>query len=228
MRTDPASPLRLLLVTQREAVASFFRNLPRVRTVVAAPDEQALDAADVVAVDVALDPERGTALCHELHSRRPRLPIVVLLCCPQSVDPWQFQSLLAGGVGGVLDLQASADEAARTLEATARGGFVLHLHLRRGQRSLLRRALAGDDARRETKVRVLELIARGHPDREIGAALHLSPHTVKHHVEDLRAEVGVRNRTELAAWAGRQGFYRPDEDEAVPVRLARRGERDAI
>jgi len=225
MKTGPASAPRLLLVTQRDAVASFFRNLPGVRTLVAAPDEAALDAVDVVVVDVALDPERATALCQELRVVRPDLPIVVLLCCPQSVDPWQLQGLLGGGVGGVLDLQVSADEAVRTLEATARGGFVLHLHLRRGQRSLLRRALAGDDPRRETKLRVLELVARGHPDREIGAALHLSPHTVKHHVEDLRAEVGVRNRTELAAWAGRQGFYRPDADEAVPVRLARHGER---
>ncbi|HEY3181712.1 MAG TPA: LuxR C-terminal-related transcriptional regulator [Gaiellaceae bacterium] len=226
MRTGLPSALRLLLVTQREPVASFFRNLPRVRTtLVAVPDEATLDATDVVVVDVALDPEGATRLCQELRVGRPHLPIVVLLCCPQSVDPWQLQGLLGAGVGGVLDLQLSADEAVRTLEATARGGFVLHLHLRRGQRSLLRRALAGADARRETKLRVLELVARGYPDREIGAALHLSPHTVKHHVEDLRAEVGVRNRTELAAWAGRQGFYRPDADEAIPVRLARRSER---
>jgi DNA-binding NarL/FixJ family response regulator len=30
---------------------------------------------------------------------------------------------------------------------------------------------------------------------------------VKHHVDQLRRDVGVRNRTELAAWAGRNGFY---------------------
>jgi len=30
---------------------------------------------------------------------------------------------------------------------------------------------------------------------------------VKHRIEQLRNELGVRNRTELAAWAGRNGFY---------------------
>jgi hypothetical protein len=52
--------------------------------------------------------------------------------------------------------------------------------------------------------------------------LHLSPHTVKHHIDQVRRELRVRNRTELAAWAGRNGFYvRGDESRAplVPLRL---------
>ena len=52
-------------------------------------------------------------------------------------------------------------------------------------------------------------MAAGLPDHEIGRRLHLSPHTVKHHIEQLRGELGARNRIELAAWAGRHGFYRP-------------------
>jgi len=35
----------------------------------------------------------------------------------------------------------------------------------------------------------------------------LSRHTVHHHVERLCRELGTRNRTELAAWAGRNGLY---------------------
>ena len=59
-------------------------------------------------------------------------------------------------------------------------------------------------------------------DHEIGASLHLSPHTVKHHVDTLRAEVGARNRIELAAWAGKNGFYELPEPakHTVPVTLA--------
>jgi DNA-binding NarL/FixJ family response regulator len=223
MSPTSSTSLSLLLVTRRDAVGAFFAGLPGVVADVVPPaaalDDAALDEVDLVAVDVAVEPDAATELCHDLHRRNPQLPVVAVLCCPQSVNPWQLESLLAGGVGSVLDLEASADEAVRTLEAAARGAFVLHLHLRRGQRRFLREVLVGHDTRREAKVRVLELISRGLSDREIGETLHLSPHTVKHQVEDLRREVGARNRTELAAWAGRHGFYRPEADDVVPVRL---------
>jgi DNA-binding NarL/FixJ family response regulator len=227
MGLTASTPLRLLLVTRREALGALFRAPGRVEVEVSSPDagpaEQLLASADVVAVDVALEPDAATALCHDLHALRPELPIVAVLCCPQSMNPWQLQTLLGGGVDSVVDLQASLEEAVRTVEAAARGGSVLHLHLRRGHRRFLREVLVGNDARRELKVRILECIARGLSDREIGAALHLSPHTVKHHVEDLRDEVDARNRTELAGWAGRHGFYRPENDDVVPVQLARTG-----
>jgi DNA-binding CsgD family transcriptional regulator len=32
---------------------------------------------------------------------------------------------------------------------------------------------------------------------------------VKHYIEQLRKELRVRNRIELAAWAARAGFYAP-------------------
>ena len=66
---------------------------------------------------------------------------------------------------------------------------------------------AGRPERRELQLQLLELVALGLPDHEIGRRLHLSPHTVKHQIEDLRTALRVRNRTELAAWAGKNGFY---------------------
>lgn len=229
MKSLASTALRLLLVTRRDAVASFFEDLSGTTVDVAAPTDaladDRLDRADVMAIDVALEHETATAVWRDARARRPSLPLVAVLCCPQAVNPWQLETLLGDGAGSVLDLEASRDDAVRTLEAAARGGFVLHLHLHRGQRRFLRTVLVGHETRRETKVRLLELVARGLSDRDIGAALHLSPHTVKHQVEDLRAEVGARNRTELAAWAGRHGFYRPEDDDVVPVRLAQRGER---
>ena len=199
MSPTHASPTRLLLVTRRHALASFFRSLPGIAVEVVRPDLAGgdLEGADVVAVDVALEPDSALELCASLHRGLPSLPLVAIVCCPQSVTPWQLERLLADG------------------------GSVFHLHLRRGHRRVLQGMLAGRDSRRETNVRALELVARGLSDREIGAVLHLSPHTIKHHVEHLRAEVGARNRTELAAWAGRHGFYRPEADDLVPVQLER-------
>ncbi|HET6965915.1 MAG TPA: AAA family ATPase [Acidimicrobiales bacterium] len=49
---------------------------------------------------------------------------------------------------------------------------------------------------------VLRLLAAGRPNKEIAAALHLSPRTVEKHVENLLRKTGSRSRTELAVTAG--------------------------
>ena len=86
----------------------------------------------------------------------------------------------------------------------------MHLQLRHRRGAPLRAILALGKERAHAKVRLLELVALGLPDHEIGNRLFLGPSTVKHQIEDLRAEIGARNRIELAAWAGMHGFYVTD------------------
>jgi DNA-binding CsgD family transcriptional regulator len=52
---------------------------------------------------------------------------------------------------------------------------------------------------------VLELLADGHTDAEIGAALYISPKTANRHVGAILAKLGVHNRTQAAAYAHRDG-----------------------
>jgi DNA-binding NarL/FixJ family response regulator len=222
------SPLRVLLDSARPAIRAYVESLGAyVPGLTVEPLETGADDAAVVVLDVALDPLGGIDVCRGVRERLPQIPIAVLLCCPQAVNPWQLQSLFEAGVSSVLDLQARPEETARLLESAARGSTVIHLHLRRSHRTLLRDLFVGHGARDGMRLRLLELVARGLSDQEIGRSLHLSPHTVKHHIDSLRADLGVRNRTELAAWAGRHGFYTDDAHDVgpVPVDLARPGRR---
>ena len=211
-----ASELRLLLATGRPAVRAFFESLGlRVGTIaVAAP---AVDAphADIAVVDAALDPVAAIELCRVLHVERPELPIVALACCPQALAPSTLRALLAAGASSLIDLRARADETRRAMVSAANGETVLHVQLSRGGSAMLSDIFSARPARRELELHLLELVALGLPDREIGSRLHLSPHTVKHAIERLRRALGVRNRTELAAWAGRNGFYRPERSTEV-------------
>ncbi len=231
--TPSTAPFRLLLASPRWAAHTFFASLrrrglaglvvepfPLDPTTVDARREE-LDRATALAVDIAVDPQAAIDLVRAVRTGVPSVPVLGLICCPQSLNPWHLQTVVAIGAS-LLDLQATPEEAVRALDSVARGSAVLQLHLRRGHRDLLRDVLTGRDDARASKVRMLELIACGLSDREIGARLHLSPHTVKHHIESLRDEVGARNRTELAAWAGRHGFYAPEAD-AVPFQTVRSG-----
>ncbi len=45
------------------------------------------------------------------------------------------------------------------------------------------------------------LIARGLTNREIAAALVVTEHTAMRHVEHILGKLGLRSRTQIAAWA---------------------------
>jgi len=63
---------------------------------------------------------------------------------------------------------------------------------------------AESDAFRDISLRemdVLNLVARGQNNREIGQALHLSEITARNYVTALLEKLHLRNRVELAAYA---------------------------
>ncbi len=56
---------------------------------------------------------------------------------------------------------------------------------------------------------VVRLLAKGQTNRQIGAALYISEHTVARHVQNLLTKLGVPSRAALAAFAAQQGIVDP-------------------
>jgi DNA-binding NarL/FixJ family response regulator len=206
-------PQHLLIATNRPAVYEFFAALADasdcVDVAVDALDSPAVAAATAAIVDAGLDGASAVELCKALRVQRPELPLTAVVCCPHALTPWLFRALVAAGVESLLDLETTATEAAGALRRVARGESVLELRFGMRKLVLLRDLLAGHGLRQESQA-LLEHVARGLSDQEIGQQLHLSPHTIKKHIEQLRDQLGARNRIELAAWAGRQGLYSPN------------------
>ena len=67
-----------------------------------------------------------------------------------------------------------------------------------------RRATPGEEPLTSQETRVAILAAQGMSNKEIGAALFLSPKTVERHLGNVFRKRGVRSRTELAAALARQ------------------------
>ena len=53
---------------------------------------------------------------------------------------------------------------------------------------------------------MLRLLAEGRSDREVAAALFISPKTAGNHVSSILAKLGVQTRTAAAALAVRHGL----------------------
>ena len=71
-----------------------------------------------------------------------------------------------------------------------------------------RAALPGGLTGREAEV--LALVAAGRSNREVAAALVLSPKTVARHLSNIFAKLGVSSRTQAAAYAFEHGLAAPE------------------
>lgn len=64
---------------------------------------------------------------------------------------------------------------------------------------------------------VVDLIAKGLPNKEIAGQLHLSEGTIKEYVSRIFRKTGAGNRTELAVWAFRNPMPHIRPVHAEPV-----------
>ncbi len=60
------------------------------------------------------------------------------------------------------------------------------------------RAKTGWDSLTDSELKVINLIAEGSTNRSVAQQLHLSPHTVKTHVHNAFAKLGITSRAQLA------------------------------
>ncbi|HET6733563.1 AAA family ATPase [Mycobacterium sp.] len=106
------------------------------------------------------------------------------------------------GLGGDLPAVEAALETFR--------GFGARAAARRAQQRLAQLRGRDPDTRRKATIAdpygltrrerdVLELLATGHSDADIAAALYISPKTANRHVGSILSKLGVRNRTQAAA-----------------------------
>jgi two-component system response regulator DevR len=210
-----APPLRVMLVDDHEIVRDGIRAMleaeddivvtTEASTVRDAVDEAARTRPDVIVMDVRLSDGSGIEATREIRAARPDTKVLMLTSFAD--DEALFSSIMAGASGYVLK-QVKSGDLLRAIRSVGAGDSLLDPsvtsavldRLRRGKHLMKDEKLARLSPQEE---RILQLIAEGWTNRQIGDELHLAEKTVKNYVSSILSKLEVARRAEAAAYLAR-------------------------
>jgi len=157
---------------------------------------------NVAILDVRLPDGNGVELCREIRSKHPEIACLMLTSFAD--DEALFSAIMAGAAGYVLK-QVRGNDLVDGVRRVGRGESLLDPSLTSRVLERLRHPPEPDELARLTgqERRILDLIAEGMTNREIGEKLSLAEKTIKNYVSNLLGKLGMSRRSEAAAYAAR-------------------------
>ncbi|MET9068527.1 response regulator transcription factor [Streptosporangium sandarakinum] len=157
---------------------------------------------DVVLMDLRVPVMDGVEVRRRIIREYPEAAVVVPTTCD---DHRSVDTALPAGARGYLTKDAGRAEIAAALRSAA-GQSTFSAAVSRRLIDALSRAApppvtACPDRLTVREVEVLRLVAGSLNNAEIGSALFIAETTVKTHIDNAFTKIGVRNRTEAAAYA---------------------------
>ena len=208
-----AGPVRIVIVDDHPVVRDGLRGMltgddgldvvgeagsgdEAVRTVAA------LDP-DVVLMDLRMPGGDGVDATARIVAAHPRVRVLVLTTYDTETDVLRA---VEAGASGYLLKDTSASELRLAVRATAEGQTVLAPTV--AARLVRQTRQAPVEALSARELEVLELVARGATNRDVGRALHVSEATVKSHLVHAFTKLGVNDRTAAVTTALERGLIR--------------------
>ncbi len=162
---------------------------------------------DVMLLDVRLGDIDGPEVCRRVLTAAPGTSVIMLTNYLQ--DDLVFRSLVAGAKGYVIK-DVELGELKRMIRSVHRGNAVLDPKVTTPVISSFTGGQAGERHRAisvsDTDVTIIRLVSEGFTNQEIAERVHLSPHTVKDHIEKLCNLFNVRSRTAVVTEAIKRGL----------------------
>jgi len=154
---------------------------------------------DVVLLDLRMPELDGLACLERLRKHEPSVAAVIL---SSYSDPEQIDAARKGGARGYVVKTVEPVDLPTVLR-TALSGTTFTVWGAEAEQSPA--PVAGANALSERETAVLEAVARGLSNREIGRQLWISEQTVKFHLRNVYRKLGISSRTEAARYAYRTG-----------------------
>ncbi len=157
---------------------------------------------DVVTMDFKMPGADGVETTARLRAEFPEARVVILSVFEGEEDIWRA---VQAGASGYVSKSAEVEEVLEAVRQVFAGStyfpaaIAAKLQARRTRDTLTQREL-----------QVLHEIVAGHSNKEIVSALHISEASVKLHISNMLAKLGVADRTQAAIVAVRQGIVHLD------------------
>ncbi|MGH8978029.1 MAG: response regulator [Acidimicrobiia bacterium] len=157
---------------------------------------------DVAVLDVRLPDGDGVEVCREIRSRHPEIRCLMLTSFAD--DEALFSAIMAGASGYLLK-QVRGNDLVDAIRKVGRGESLLDPSMTAKVLERLRTPSVQDELAGLTdqERRVLDLVAEGLTNRQIGERMFLAEKTVKNYVSNLLSKLGMSRRSEAAAYAAR-------------------------
>jgi two-component system response regulator DevR len=227
-RTDPSEvdvTIRVFLLDDHEVVRRGVRELLEAESggeIEVAGEAGTADEAirrvpavrpDVAILDVRLPDGNGVEVCREIRSRHPDVQCLMLTSFAD--DEALFDAIMAGASGYVLK-QVRGSDLVDDVRRVAAGQSLLDPSVTAKVLDRLRRGPDEDETvaqLTEQERKVLDLLAEGLTNRQIGERLYLAEKTVKNYVSNLLTKLGMHRRTEAAVYAAKLAARRERRDD---------------
>jgi DNA-binding NarL/FixJ family response regulator len=204
----------VLLCDDHEVVREGLRTMLSRREDMAVVGEagtmaEAIEAAakakpDVVIMDVRLPDGSGVEACRAIREARPETRVIMLTSYAD--DEALFASIIAGASGYLLK-QTRGQALVDAIRAVAAGRSLLDPDVTGKVLERVRKGREQEDPKiaslTEQERKVLEQLAEGKTNREIGTVLFLSEKTVKNYVSRILDKLGLSRRAEAAAYVAK-------------------------
>jgi DNA-binding NarL/FixJ family response regulator len=159
---------------------------------------------DVVLIDLKMP---GLPAPEAIRRIRTQLPATQVLVLTSYAEEGQVQEATSHGALGYVLKDIARAELVRAIRTVASGQPWLDAEAQRALLAELRKPAAADPLAELTdrERSVLELIAQGRSNKQIGRALNLTEGTVKGYVSSILSKLGLEDRTQAALFAVRHG-----------------------
>jgi DNA-binding NarL/FixJ family response regulator len=205
----PDPKIRVLIVDDHKVVRVGLRTMlshePDIEVVAEAQDGPSALAAhvaskpDILLMDLRLPDIGGAELIVQIRKTDPGAKFIILTSYGGEEDV--FRAIQAGAHAYLLKGTFPEGILEETIRSVHAGRRVIPPEI--AERLAHRLSVPALTPR---EITVLELVAKGLSNREIGAAISTSPGTVKTHLERIYAKLGVGDRTAAALMAIERGL----------------------
>jgi two-component system response regulator DevR len=211
----PEPQVRVMLVDDHEVVREGLRTLigrqkdmvvvGEAGTMAEAIETAAKAKPDVIVMDVRLPDGSGVEACRTIREARPETRVIMLTSYAD--DEALFASILAGAAGYLLK-QTRGQAVIDAINTVAQGRSLLDPDVTGKVLERVRKGRIDEDpafaSLTDQERKVLEQLAEGRTNREIGEVLFLSEKTVKNYVSRILDKLGLARRAEAAAYMAKR------------------------